>query len=76
MLNALRAFVMLLILVGTAHAGETLSPPAPQQGPPPSGMSQEPSSGETPGAETAIFELSDCATNVVLELLAILPTLL
>ena len=33
MLKAVRASVMLLVLVGNAHAGEILIPPAPQ--PPP-----------------------------------------
>ena len=75
MLNALRASVMLLVMVSTAHAGETLSPPAPQPQPARSEL-PEPSSGETLNAETATFELSDSAANATLELLAILPTLL
>lgn len=74
MLNALRAFVMLLLLVGTTRAGEGFTPPAPLQGSP--HMLQEPSGGETLDAKAATFELSDSLANAALELLAILPTLL
>ena len=75
MLNALRATMILLLLVGTAHAGETLIPPAPT----PLTMSntfQEPSSGERLDAETALLGVSDSVADAALELLAILPALL
>ena len=75
MLNALRAALMLLLLVGTVRAGEGLNPPAPQQQPTTSTL-QELLGGETPNAETATFELSDSMANAALELLTILPTLL
>ena len=75
MLNALRATLMLLLLVGTARAGEGLNPPAPQQQPTTSTL-QEPSGGETLYVETATFELSDSMAKAALELLKILPALL
>lgn len=73
MLNALRAAVMLLVLVSTAHAGEILVPPAP---------SHQPQSGlpeptvEPLYAETEPPEESDGLSETALELLAILTTLL
>lgn len=40
MMKAIRVSAMVLALVGSAHAGEVLTPPAPQ--PPPSQAVQEP----------------------------------
>ena len=74
MLNALRASVMLLVLVGTAHAGEIVVPPAPQQ-PPPSSPLLEPAGAGLFYAETATFDASDSLAAAALELLAILPAL-
>ena len=73
MLNALRASVMLLVLVGTAHAGEIVIPPAPQQ-PRPSAPQQW-SGGEISYVETAPAYVSDSLAAAALELLAILPAL-
>lgn len=75
MLNALRASVILLLLTGTAHAGEGFNPPAPQQQPGTT-TSQEPSGGETLDAETALPGVSDSLADAALELLLILPALL
>lgn len=75
MLKALRASVILLLLAGTARAGEGLIPPAPT----PQIMSntfQEPSSGERLDAETALLGVSDSMVDAVLEMLVILPALL
>ena len=70
MLNALRASVMLLVLVGTAHAGEIVIPPAPRPSVP-----QEWSGGEMLYVETAPAYVSDSLAAAALELLAILPAL-
>lgn len=43
MLKAIRVSVMLLALVGSAHAGEVLTPPAPQ--PPPTNAQNVATSG-------------------------------
>ena len=75
MLNALRASVILLLLVSTAHAGETLIPPAPMHQPTRI-TSQESSGGETLDAETAPLGVSDSLADAALELLLILPALL
>lgn len=75
MLNALRASVIVLLLAGTARAGEGYTPPAPT----PQTMSdtfQEPSGGERLDAETALFGVSDSMADAALELLLILPALL
>lgn len=72
MLKAVRAFVMLLVLVGTAYAGEIQTPPAPQ---PLTGTEQGTTGGETFYAETATPGVSDGLANAVLELLAILSAL-
>lgn len=72
MLNALRASVMILVLVGTAHAGESLNPPAPQ---PPIPV-QEPTCRKMLYAETEAPGVSDNLVSEMLELLAILPALL
>ncbi len=74
MLNALRASVMLLILVGTARAGEGLIPPAPPQMP--TSTSQESSDTQMPADGTATPEAPVTFAGAVLELLAILPALI
>ncbi|MET0650776.1 MAG: hypothetical protein ABW208_29555 [Pyrinomonadaceae bacterium] len=71
MLNALRASVMLLVLVGTTQAGEVLIPPAPQQPP----RAPQKWSGEMLYVETASPYVSDSLAAAALELLAILPAL-
>ncbi len=73
MLKALRASVMLLSLVGTAHAGEGYNPPAPQ--PALTSTIQEPSVGETPDSGTATTAAPAVLADAVLELLAMLPAL-
>jgi hypothetical protein len=73
MLNALRASVMLLVLVGTAHAGEILVPPAPLQNP--QSSAPEPTV-QTPYAEAEAPEMLDGLADTALELLALLTTLL
>lgn len=73
MLNALRASVMLLVLVGTAHAGEIVVPPAPLQRP----LRGTPKpAAETLYAEAGPPEVSDGLADTALELLALLTTLL
>jgi hypothetical protein len=64
---------MLLVLVGTAHAGEIVVPPAP--------LHQPQSGAPEPTAETIYDEaeppeVSDYLADTTLELLAILTTLL
>ena len=73
MLNALRASVMLLVLVGTAHAGEIVIPPAPLQQP--QSGAPEPTD-ETIYAEAEPPEVWDGPADTALELLALLTTLL
>ena len=74
MLNALRASTMLLVLVGTARAGEVLIPPAaPQQRS--QTTLQEPYS-ETLYAETTTPEMSDTLADAALELLTVLSAIL
>jgi len=72
MLNALRAALLLLVLVATARAGESLNPPAPRPQP---CTWQEPSGGETPDDGTGTLEASAVLADAALELLAILPAL-
>lgn len=74
MLNALRASLLLLVLVGTAHAGEGYNPPAPQ--PEPASTQQEPSVEGTPDGATGTPETPAVLANAALELLAILPALI
>lgn len=79
MLNALRASVILLLLVCTAHAGEGYNPPAPAQQPTPQPTPStvlEPSGGERLYAETAPHGTSYSLADAALELLTILPALL
>lgn len=73
MLNALRASVMLLVLVGTAHAGEIVVPPAPMTMPQSGAPEPTP---ETLYAEAEPPEVSEGLADTALELLAILTTLL
>ena len=71
MLNALRASLMLLILAGTAYAGEGYNPPAPG----PARTPQEPSVEETTDDGTGTPEAPAVLADAVLELLAVLPAL-
>jgi hypothetical protein len=73
MLKALRASVMLLVLVGTAHAGEGFNPPAPLRVP--TSTQEEPSVVETADDGTATPEAPALLADAALELLAILPAL-
>lgn len=73
MLNALRASVMLLVLVSTAHAGEIVIPPAPLQRPQSGAL--EPTA-EMLYAEARPSEVSDSLADTALELFAFLTTLL
>ena len=73
MLNALKASIMVLVLVGTAHAGEILVPPAPLQ----RLLSRAPEPMvEKLNDEAEPPEVSDYLADTTLELLAILTTLL
>ena len=74
MLNALRASVMLLILVGTACAGEGLIPPAPQKAT--TTTWQEPSGTQMSADGTATPEAPVTFAGTALQLLAILPALI
>lgn len=79
MLNALRASVILLLLVCTAHAGEGYNPPAAAQEPTPQptpSVVLEPSGGEGLYVETAPLEMSYSLAGAALELLTILPAIL
>jgi len=69
MLKAIRVSAMLLALVGPTYAGEMLTPPAPQ--PMTTSTAQEPTGGEmhTPG-------VSESLTQIALDVLAVLPSLL
>jgi hypothetical protein len=64
---------MLLVLVGTAHAGEILVPPAPSQRP--QSGAPEPTA-ETPYAEAEPPEMWDGMADTALDLFALLTTLL
>jgi hypothetical protein len=67
MLKALRTSAMILALVGSAHAGDILTPPAPL--PPHSIVIEEPTddsvNSDTPGT----------LAGIALDLLAVLPSL-
>ncbi len=68
MLKAIRVSAMLLALAGSAYAGEMLTPPAPQ---PQANTVQEPT------ADGIIYgDAPESLTQVALELLALLPSLL
>lgn len=73
MLNALRAFVLLMILVGNARAGEVLIPPSPQQRP--LNTVQEPY-GDAFYTEMTTHEMSDSMADAALELLTVLSAIL
>jgi len=67
MLKALRTSVMLLALVGTAHAGDIFTPPAL---PPQPALEGRPSS-----EDSSTDDAPDTLTEIVLDLLAVLPSL-
>lgn len=67
MLNALRISVMLLALVGTAHAGDIFTPPVV---PPQNTFVEEPSPVEASADDTP-----DTLIEIALDLLAVLPSL-
>lgn len=71
MLKAIRVSAMLLVLVGSAHAGEVLTPPAPTP-PQPARTAQEP----TLNGIMSTPDVSESMTEIALELLAVLPSLL
>ena len=67
MLKAIRVSTMLLVLAGSAYAGEVLTPPAPQ---PQANTVQEPTAaGEMQNGS------ADSITQIALDLLACLPSL-
>ncbi len=68
MLKALRTSAMLLALVGSAHAGDVLTPPAPQ--PPPIIVTQEPTTDDS-----VVSDTPDTLNGIALGLLAVLPSL-
>jgi hypothetical protein len=68
MLKALRISAMLLVLVGSARAGDVLTPPVPQ--PPPTIVIQEPTTGDSVDSDTP-----DTLNGIALGLLAVLPSL-
>lgn len=72
MLKAIRVSAMLLVLVGSAHAGEVLTPPAPTTPPQPARTAQEP----TLNGIMSTPDVSESMTEIALELLAVLPSLL
>lgn len=67
MLKAVRVSAMLLVLIGSARAGEVLTPPAPQ---PQANTVQEPTTNGNIQNE-APYSL----TQIALDLLAVLPSL-
>ena len=68
MLKAVRVSAMLFVLVGSARAGEVLTPPAPQ---PQANTVQEPTAdGIMPNG------MEESLTQAALDLLALLPSLL
>jgi hypothetical protein len=68
MLKALRIPALLLVLAGSAHASDVLTPPAPQP-PTQSAAAQEPSDGNlTDDTKYAM-------TEIALDMLAALPSL-
>ena len=68
MLKALRTSALLLILVGSAHASDVLTPPAPQ--PPQTATAQEPT---TDGSTT--YDTTYAMTEIALDMVAVLPSL-
>ena len=78
MRKTLTTAALLLTLSCTALGGEILIPPAPA--PPPTGATQEPIVGETPNGymQTGIMpnDAPDSLTEITLELLAVLPSIL
>jgi hypothetical protein len=69
MLKALRTSAMLLVLVGSARAGDVLTPPAPQP-PPQDIILQEPTV-----EDSIATDAPDTLTGIALGLLAALPSL-
>jgi hypothetical protein len=69
MLKALRTSAMILALVGSAHAGDVLTPPTPQP-PPQSIVTEEPTADDS-----VISDTPDTLTGIALGLLAVLPSL-
>jgi hypothetical protein len=69
MLKALRTSAMILALVGSARAGDVLTPPAPQP-PPQSIATQEPTADDS-----VVSETPDTLNGIALGLLAVLPSL-
>ena len=66
MLKALRTSAMILVLVGSAHAGDILTPPAPK---PPQGIVFEPID------DSIDSNTPDTLAGIALGLLAVLPSL-
>lgn len=70
MLKAIRVSAMLLALVGPTYAGEVLTPPAPQPIKPGTGH------GVTFNDMMSTPDASESLTQITLELLAVLPSIL
>lgn len=68
MLKALRISAMLLVLAGSAQAGEILTPPAPQW--PRTLVAQEPAA-----EDSTDYVTTPTLTIIALDLLAVLPSL-
>ena len=71
MLKALRTSAMLLALVGSATAGEILTPPAPKT-PQPQGITVQEPTSDGYNNNDAPYTL----TAIALDLIAVLPSLL
>ena len=69
MLKALRISALLLVLAGTAHASDVLTPPAPQPPPSQSAVAQE------PAADGYLTDDTYAMTEIALDMLAVLPSL-
>jgi len=74
MLKAIRVSAMLLALAGSTYAGEMLTPPAPQ--PTKTSTAQEPTDDVTLNGDVQTPGVSESLTQIALELLAVLPSLL
>lgn len=74
MRKTLTTVALLLALNCTAFGGEIQIPPAPA--PPPASATQEPTGDVTLNGEMGTPGVSDTLTQTVLELLAVLPSLL
>lgn len=68
MLKALRTSALILVLVSSARAGDTYTPPAPQ--PPPQGITTQ-----EPTDDSIATDTPETLTGIALDLIAVLPSL-